>query len=228
MSESDHVKEHFEAEAHEFDRLIWKLIPYYNEMADAVVSSIPFETGDRVNILDLGCGTGNMTKKIKDCFVNSVITCVDFSDNMLEAAEKKLSGKDGVRYVKSDISELVLEAGYNAVVSSLAIHHLEDSQKIQLFRTVFDCLCEGGIFVNADIVLGSADTIQKTYVMKWKEYMLRNVPSDEIENTWIPKYEREDKPAVLIDQTRWLEEAGFRNVDIVWKYYNFGVYCGFK
>ncbi|MDR2941590.1 MAG: hypothetical protein LBV17_03260 [Treponema sp.] len=37
------VKDHFEEEADEFDKIILKLIPHYTEMIEALVMSIPFE-----------------------------------------------------------------------------------------------------------------------------------------------------------------------------------------
>ena len=36
------VRDHFEAEAHEFDGVILRLIPFYPQMLDALVTSIPF------------------------------------------------------------------------------------------------------------------------------------------------------------------------------------------
>ena len=54
------------------------------------------------------------------------------------------------------------------------------------------------------------------------------VPKDEIEHKWIPNYEAKDRPAKLMDQLKWMEEIGFVDVDVVWKYYNFAVYGGVR
>ncbi len=37
------VKKHFEEEAKEFDKIILRLVPYYSEMIDGIVSAIPIE-----------------------------------------------------------------------------------------------------------------------------------------------------------------------------------------
>ena len=58
--------------------------------------------------------------------------------------------------------------------------------------------------------------------------MQRNISDDEIEDKWIPKYHSEDHPAKLVDQLRWMEQIGFVDVDVLWKYYNFAVYGGVK
>ena len=49
--------------------------------------------------------------------------------------------------------------------------------------------------------------------------MKRNVPVDEIENKWMMKYKEEDRPTSLMKHIKWLEEIGFKNVDVVWKCY---------
>ena len=46
------IKEHFEQEAHEFDEIIKRLIPYYHQMLDALISSIPFEKNDKIKVID--------------------------------------------------------------------------------------------------------------------------------------------------------------------------------
>jgi tRNA (cmo5U34)-methyltransferase len=54
------------------------------------------------------------------------------------------------------------------------------------------------------------------------------VSSKEIDGKWIPQYVAEDRPSPLVDQLSWLAQSGFRDVDVLWKYYNFAVYGGIK
>ena len=58
--------------------------------------------------------------------------------------------------------------------------------------------------------------------------MRRKISEDEIQNKWILKYYQEDYPDKLSDQIKWLEEIGFKETDVIWKYYNFAVYGGRK
>ena len=52
----DRVRQHFEEEAQEFDRLIVKLIPDYQRMLEALVRAIPFESLALLRVIDLGGG----------------------------------------------------------------------------------------------------------------------------------------------------------------------------
>ncbi|MFX1238649.1 MAG: hypothetical protein ACFFAS_01050 [Promethearchaeota archaeon] len=59
------INHNFEEGASSYDDKIPNIIPYYDIMLNAVVSSIPFDSEEQINVLELGSGTGNLTKKIK-------------------------------------------------------------------------------------------------------------------------------------------------------------------
>jgi tRNA (cmo5U34)-methyltransferase len=225
----DLIQKHFEEEASEFDGIILRLIPYYPEMVEALVSALPFETSQPIRVTDLGCGTGTVAARVKEVFPNASITCVDIAANMLEMAKIKLSGEPGVRFVQAGFDHFDFDASQDAVVSSLALHHLvSDGDKRNFYRKIFDSLAAGGVFYNADAVLASNDSLQKMALEKWKAFMLKSVSADEIEGKWLVKYREEDRPARLTGQLGWLKEIGFEDVDVIWKTYNFAVYGGTK
>jgi tRNA (cmo5U34)-methyltransferase len=223
------VKKHFEEEASEFDDIILKLVPHYTQMIDALVSAIPFKNTDSINIIDLGCGTGYVSMNIKERFPNSKLTCLDFAENMIAQAKIRMNKYRNVNFILEDIRKFEFDKKYDAVVSSLALHHLETKKdKIKFYKKIFNALEPRGIFYNADIILGSNNTLHDLYVTRWKDFMAKSLPGDEIEDTWMAKHHREDRPEVLMDQMSWLNDIGFKEIDIVWKYYNFAVYGGTK
>jgi tRNA (cmo5U34)-methyltransferase len=223
------VKEHFEEEAKVFDETIMKIIPYYDQMIRVLTDSIPFDKNSEISIIDLGCGTGTVAKKISDKFPESRIYCIDLASNMIDIARNKLSGHRDVEFIKGDFSTFSFDRKFDVVVSSLALHHLENDQcKKEFYKKIYNVLTDSGLFINADIVLASAEYNQIMNMIRWIDYMNRSVTCDEIFSNWIPKYKAEDRPAKLTDQLKWLEETGFKSVDVYWKYYNFSVYGGSK
>jgi len=86
----ERVKNHFEDEAKEFDAIIQRLIPNYNEMIAALVSVVPFSKESIFSMIDLGCGTGTVSKAVKNGFPNAEITCVDIAGPMLDIAREKI------------------------------------------------------------------------------------------------------------------------------------------
>ena len=119
----ERIKNHFEEEAKEFDAIIQRLIPNYNEMIAALVSVIPFSKERAFSMIDLGCGTGTVSKAVKGCFPNAEITCVDIAGSMLEIARDKLGGS--VNCIQADFNDFDFQRTFDLIVSSLALHHLE-------------------------------------------------------------------------------------------------------
>jgi tRNA (cmo5U34)-methyltransferase len=225
----DKIKQHFEEEAREFDRIIVTLIPDYSQMLEALVSAFPFEHYAPVRVIDLGCGTGTVTARVLQIFPNAQVTCLDLAENMIAMAKARLARYPQVSYVLSDFRSFEFNRGFDAVISSLALHHLAtDEEKKLFYRRIYDGLAPGGIFYNADVVLGSSEFLQEIYMQRWRNFMSRNVSREEIEGKWIPKYQAEDRPAKLMDQLNWMTEIGFADVDVVWKKFNFAVYGGVK
>ena len=222
------VKQQFEETAQAFDVIIRCLIPYYEQMLDALLAVLPFSSNDPIRVVDLGCGTGTIARRVKERYPQAQITCVDIAQNMLQMAEDKLGHAD-VRYQLANFETYEFDTAYDVAISSLAIHHLVcDRDKIEFCQKIYGCLKPGGVFYNADVILASSESLQASYMEKWREYMRRKISDDEVEQTWIPHYYEDDRPAPLMSQLSWLQAIGFADVDVIWKYYNFAVYGGRK
>lgn len=226
-TDMEKVKHHFENEAEEYDKIILELIPYYTEMVDALVSSIPFDNERKLQVIDLGCGTGKISKEISKKFPNAEFTCVDIAQNMLNIAESSL--KEKAEYLNIDFNNLIFSGKYDLAVSSLALHHLSDEKDVfDFYGKIYDSLNDDGLFINADVVLGSTKTLQEMFIKKWVAYMNRSVTMDEINNKWLSAYYQEDRPIPLMKHLEFLNKRNFKNIDIIWKYFNYAVYIGEK
>ena len=225
----DKVKDHFNGEARDFDRVILNLIPHYSTMIRALVEAIPFERSLPLRIIDLGCGTGTVAMRVLEFFPNAQLTCLDFSENMIEVARKRLAQHPLANCVVSDLRNHQFDATYDVVVSSLALHHLPtDGDKYNFYHHIYENLNPGGVFYNADVVLASNDFLQSVCLNEWRQFMIRNVSTEEVDAKWMPTYQQEDHPARLTDQLAWLKDIGYADTDVIWKYFNFAVYGGIR
>jgi tRNA (cmo5U34)-methyltransferase len=223
----DTIKQHFEEEARDFDRIILTLIPDYPRMVEALVAALSFESAAPIRVIDLGCGTGTVAQSVLDAFPNARVTCLDLAENMIALARAKLARYPVVRFIVGDFT--AFDGEYDVVISSLALHHLAtDEHKRRFYRQIYDRLSAGGAFYNGDVVLASSDLLQATYMRQWRAFMRRSISDEEIDEKWIAKYHAEDHPARLVDQLAWLTGIGFADVDVLWKRYNFAVYGGVK
>lgn len=227
MKREKQIHQHFEKEAKEFDDIIQQLIPNYNQMIEAAVESIPFSKEQPISVIDLGCGTGTVAQAVKNKYPNATITCVDLSNNMLKLANQKLGGH--AICIESDFETLDFIESYDVVISSLALHHLEDLKtRGKFYPKLYQAINKDGVFINIDIFLASNPILQKTYIEKWVDFMKQQISLEEINDRWLVNHYEEDRPVPLMDELNLLTEIGFIGIDVVYKYYNFGVYIGQK
>jgi len=222
------VFDHFNTEAAVFDAGILKSVPHYQQMIGVIVDMLPFPRGKKVNIMDVGTGTGNIAYNLKTAFPNSNLVCLDLAPNMLAVAREKLAKFRGVEYIESDAASHVFDRKYDAIVSSLTLHHLEsDADKRAFHKKVFNALKKGGVFINADIVVAPDKYWQEANLAKWKAFILKSSSPEFVADRY-KKYKAEDRPSVLLNELDSLWKCGFRSVEVFWKYYNFAVYGGIK
>ena len=153
-------------------------------------------------ILDLGTGNGRLTRVLLDAYPGSTAVCVDLSESMLRAAAEQFAGNPDVTLHQHDFDhELRFDGQFDAVVSSLAIHHVSDERKLTLFAEVARLLSPGGVFANLDIVASPTEALHD----RWREEMgARDDPSDVLRD--------------LESQLGWLRDVGFGDVDCIWKW----------
>ncbi|MCC6804387.1 MAG: class I SAM-dependent methyltransferase, partial [Anaerolineae bacterium] len=90
-----------------------------------------------------------------------------------------------------------------------------------------DVLASGGIFINADQMLGTSAANEQIYQQAW-EATIRKQGSTAADIHAANERMKADQTSTLEDQLRWLREAGFADVDCWYKRYRFAVYSGRK
>jgi tRNA (cmo5U34)-methyltransferase len=222
----DPLRASFDSIAQEYDAHRRQLIPCYDDFY-RVTTDLATGGPQGLRVLDVGAGTGLMTQFILSRKPEAVCTLVDFAEEMLNVAKKRFAGQNNVSYVTGDYRNVDLGSGYDVIVSSLSIHHLDDRDKARLYHRLYGLLKAGGVFVNADQVMGATAAIEAEYQRRWREKITKSDLS-EVEKAAAFERMKMDRPATLEDNLRWLRDSGFRDVDVYYKYYTFAVMAGRK
>ncbi|WP_321333930.1 methyltransferase domain-containing protein [uncultured Bacteroides sp.] len=220
------VKEQFDEISKKYDSQRRILIPCYDDFYGIATEWLHLNS-PTPKILDLGAGTGLFSQFVLEKYPQADITLLDFSEQMLTVARERFANLKNVSFQIADMTTFQPQGKYDAVISSLAIHHLSDKDKQELFRKIHGLLNEGGVFVNAEQVKGSTDYIHSFYTQRRHHRLDHSELSKEAVGA---SYERNklDKCASVSEQMEWLRQAGFKEVDCPFKYYIFAVLWGMK
>ena len=218
----------FNRYATSYDQGRRKLIPCFDAFYAAAVAALDLDPALPVRVLDLGAGTGILCAFILTAFPKASFTLVDGSREMLEVARKRFADRpDRFDYLVADYSEKLPEGPFHAVVSALSIHHLEEPEKLALFNEAFALLEPGGIFVNADQVLGETSEETAAFKKGWvEEVTALGTTGEELAAAF--ERMKADRMSPLSVQLDGLRQAGFRRVDRLFQEKSFVVYRGVK
>ncbi len=232
-----------EANSREFIDLGRFFVPEREEQIAAALGLIP-DPGDGL-LVDLCCGEGLLSRTLLERFPRARVLALDLSPTMLAQARATCadhSGRFDTRpFDLADRSWRTFPEPVRAFVSSLAIHHLDGEGKRQLYRDLAAALAPGGALVIADLVQPATPASQALAAKAWDDAVRRRSlelsgglgPYKKfIEMSWNLWAEAEpdpiDKPSTLLDQLRWLEEAGLGGVDVCWLKAGHAVFGGMR
>jgi tRNA (cmo5U34)-methyltransferase len=214
--------------ASEYDLSRRRLIPCYDlfytsaaDLAARTVRNVALPA-----VLDIGAGTGLMSEFVMQGVDSASLYLLDESTDMTAKAKQRLAQYNPIVLIQS-MTEPLPTIKFDAVVSSVAIHHLADEDKRELFKRVYESLAPGGVFVNAEQILGVNEWQQQLY----EDMHLngaRALGSDEEEIRAAKERMTYDRCATLSDQISWLREIGFQNADSFFHSFRFAVYAGWK
>jgi len=170
---------------------------------------------DAVRILDLGTGDGRLLALLRTDRPEMAGVGLDFSELMLEAARERFGDDDRVELVEHDLAEPLPAIGrFDAVVSSMAIHHLEHERKRSLYGEVFDLLEPGGVLANFEHVASPTHRLHLAFFAAIGEPLEYEDPSDRLLD--------------VESQLVWLRGLGLDDVDCYWKWLEMALLIGVK
>jgi tRNA (cmo5U34)-methyltransferase len=214
----------FDAQAATYEAPRRRLIPPFEAFYGIAVDALALIGGPPKRVLDLGAGTGILAARVAAAYPDADLVLVDGAPAMLEQARARLG--DEVALHVADLRDPLPEGPFCAVVSALAIHHLDDAGKRDLIARAHEALSPGGIFVNAEQVAGPSPRFDAHY-RAWHEAAARAAGATAQEWDAAVHRMRHDDCASVEDQLAWMRAAGF-DADCLLHDRRFAVLVGLK
>lgn len=133
----------------------------YKDVLGTIYSTI--HRKEKAKILDIGFGTGVLTKKLYDDGYE--VYGIDFSERMIEIAKEKMPLANLFQYdFSKGLPKEIENTKFDYIISTYAIHHLEDKDKIEFINTLKKHLYSDGEIIVGDVAFETRELLEKCKV----------------------------------------------------------------
>lgn len=218
-----------------FENMLQRSIPQYDVMRSAVTNlSYDVITNrpkkETFQILDLGCSDGLMLDSLVKKFNGSgYFYGIDVSEPMLEKAKLRFVNNSNVTIQNCDLRNTFPVGHYDIVTSILTLQFISIEYRQDIIQDVYNNLSNvNGAFIVVEKILGNTAYLNKLFVQNYYRVKeLNGYSKEQIER------KRLSLEGVLVPVTNdWnielLRQAGFRQIDVFWRWMNFVGYIAIK
>ncbi len=195
----------FEARLEGYDEHMRKDIAGAGEFYPFTAAHLPVFPGARV--LDLGCGTGLELEEYFKINPTARVTGIDLAEGMLRALAAKFPEKALNLIPGSYFTVPFGENCFDAAVSVESLHHFTQAEKIPLYTRLHRALVPGGVFILTDYFALSRE--EENF---HRAELLRLKAEQGLGDGEFYHY---DTPLTVVHEMEALEQAGFRQVEIL-------------
>ena len=215
-----------------FDDMVSRSVPLYAEIQRMLAELAAGFTTEGSNVYDLGCSTGTTLALLHDQLtVNARLIGVDNSAEMLEQcrtkmAERNMAGIIDLRF--GDLDQGIQIENASVVLVVLTLMFVRPLHRERLIRQIHAGMNDNGCLLVVEKVLGDGSLFNRLFIERYYAYKRRRGYSDleiaqkreALENVLVPYRLFENRELFL--------RAGFREVEVFFKWYNFAGFVAVK
>jgi tRNA (cmo5U34)-methyltransferase len=218
-------------------------IPFAREQFSVMLQIVENGRQPVRRFLDLGAGDGVLSSVLLARYPTAEPVLVDFSPPMLAAARERLAPLAAQpEFLEADLTmpawrdAVATYAPFDAIVSSFAIHHLEDERKRVLYGELLELLAPGGTFAHIEHVAAESpwmarafDTAMIDAIWEFGRHADHTLTRDAAATAYANRLDRDDnRLAPLETQCAWLRDAGYTQVTAPFRWYEIAVFGGYR
>jgi len=218
---SEHGKDFSFDRISKFDEHIKQSISGFPILHDLIVNMASFFLRTQSTVVDLGCSTGLLLKKLKHRYPGVSLIGFDISESIIDR-----SSSDGIDFRVADITETSIPPA-DLVLSIFTIQFIAQEKRGALLRKIYDALRPGGAFIISEKAYPSDSRVFEVFEFSNYDYKRAFFTSDEILDK--QKVLRQImKPSHDVNNVKTLKKAGFSTVEKFFQSLNFVGYICIK
>lgn len=217
-----------------FDDMVSRSVPFYDEIHRIILDLIDRTEATNGPIYDLGCSTATTFTLIDKHLKSKKKTAptmigIDNSGPMLEKAAAKIKANqmETVELQCKNIEEAELD-NPSMVIMNYTLQFIPVERRIDILKKIYNSLADEGIFVLAEKLKSPTRSVDNLLTDLYYDFKRRNGYSEleisqkreALENVLVPLTPKR--------QMNMLREAGFKRVEMIFRWYNFACYLGIK
>lgn len=216
-----------------FDDMVSRSVPFYNEIHGLITDLAQKVVPNNGVVCDLGCSTGTtlvlLKQKLGKLNIDFKGIGVDNSAPMIEKANAKAQGHSikNLEFHVDDILTFEIPQSH-LIIMNYTLQFISADARDQLLKKIFKSLLPGGMLILSEKICSPQGQIQSLITDLYYDFKRKNGYSElEISQ------KREALENVLVpitpeEQVGSLKRAGFEKSEMIFRWYNFASYIGWK
>jgi tRNA (cmo5U34)-methyltransferase len=226
------IKKQFEFDeevASVFDDMLNRSVPFYKENLNLEINILKNFLNENDKIVDLGSSTGTFLIELaKKTDKNLNLIGIDNSSAMIKRAKNKAKAFGAkIKFIEEDFLNYDF-SNSKAVIANYTIQFVRPLKREKLIKKIYNSLVNEGIFLMSEKLITSNKKLNKIMIDEYYEFKKKMGYSEyeiarkreALENVLIP-YTMEENIEML-------KEAGFREVEVIFRWNNFATFIAFK
>lgn len=208
-----------------FDDMVSRSVPFYNEMQRMVAELAKAHAQPQTSVYDLGCSTGTTLLQMDKLLPAGVsLKGIDDSAKMIAKCREKLDGLALQREIELAVVDLTQEVpvrNASVITMLLVLQFIRPARRADIVKEIYNGLRDGGVFIMVEKILTEEVSFNREYIDFYYDFKRRNNYSEleisqkreALENVLIPYKTSENIHMV--------KEAGFKEAEVFFRWYNF-------
>jgi tRNA (cmo5U34)-methyltransferase len=213
-----------------FDEHVRKSVPMYDEIHHLITDIAGWFLQDNTNVYDIGTSTGEVISNLINTYKTKEINYIgiDSSEDMCRKANERFNNYKNVKILNQDVTINFKFENASLITSVLTVQFIPETKRQNLINKIYEGLNKGGAFILIEKVIGSNARFNEIWIELYHQLKLRNGLSEKHVFEKARAIRGVLKPYTVKENIEMLEIAGFKDIDMFFKWNNFAGFIAIK